>query len=43
MPTVVNNVNIEKMKSLILNYPNYPCAMRRVFNKITYTISEENK
>lgn len=43
MPVSVNNINIEKMKGLISNYPNYPCAMRRVFNKITYSITEENK
>lgn len=43
MPTVVNNNNIEKIKGLIMNYPNYPCAMRRIYNKVTYSITEENK
>lgn len=43
MPVIVNNDNIEKIKSLINNYPKYPCAMRRVFNKITYSITDENK
>lgn len=45
VPKTVNNANIQKLKALINNYPNYPCAVRRISRKdgITYTITDELK
>lgn len=45
LPRTVNNTNIETLKALINNYPNYPCAVRRISIKdgTTYTIKEELK
>lgn len=43
-PNRVNNCNIDALKALINNFPNYPCAVKKVdkFNK-AINIKEENK
>lgn len=43
-PNRVNNCNINLLKALINNFPNYPCAVKKLdFEEKMINIKEENK
>lgn len=43
VPLKVNSVNYTQCKTLIENYPEYPCVKKVHFPSITYTVTDFNK